>query len=390
MIGLDKGKYINNLANDDTIFANIEQKSLFHLDNPVFQDFVWGKIRTKAAIKGIPIHGHFELTPQCNLDCKMCYVHLKKEQMHGQKELSLVEWTKIIDEAINCGMIFASLSGGECLAYPYFDDLYLYLQSKGIIITILTNGVLLDKKVDFFCEHPPAYIQVSVYGANEEQYELVTGFRYFEKVQKNIILCIEKKLPIGISVTTSKYLKDISQIVHYYYQKKIPLSVSNWLMPPYDSTERSLEDFNLTPEEQIKISKDLIVNTGGFVPVPYNGTLPDSGGKNKSRVVNKGITCAAGRSDFSISWTGKMSMCVSLSNPTGDPLEEGFRLAWQKTNESAQQFCMPIECNDCFYENICHYCPAQHFVKNISGHCNPLVCQETILMVKEGLVKIHI
>lgn len=33
----------------------------------------------KARDKGIPISGSFELTPLCNLDCKMCYVHLNKQ-----------------------------------------------------------------------------------------------------------------------------------------------------------------------------------------------------------------------------------------------------------------------------------------------------------------------
>ena len=34
----------------------------------------------KAREKNLPISGSFELTPLCNLDCKMCYVHL--QQIH--------------------------------------------------------------------------------------------------------------------------------------------------------------------------------------------------------------------------------------------------------------------------------------------------------------------
>ena len=29
----------------------------------------------KADKLGIPLSGTFELTPRCNLDCKMCYIH---------------------------------------------------------------------------------------------------------------------------------------------------------------------------------------------------------------------------------------------------------------------------------------------------------------------------
>src|SRR5699024_10024675 len=111
--------------------------------NPIFNNEVWAEIRKRAAKQGIPIHGHFELTPRCNFDCKMCYVHLQKKQMNGIEEVSLNEWKKIISQAIDAGMIFASLSGGECLISPYFDEIYTYLHSKGIMITILTNGYLL-------------------------------------------------------------------------------------------------------------------------------------------------------------------------------------------------------------------------------------------------------
>ena len=42
----------------------------------------------KARDRGVPVSGVFELTPLCNLDCKMCYVHLRKEQMRGAQLLS--------------------------------------------------------------------------------------------------------------------------------------------------------------------------------------------------------------------------------------------------------------------------------------------------------------
>ena len=35
----------------------------------------------KAREKGIPYSGTFELTPLCNLNCRMCYVHMTAEQM---------------------------------------------------------------------------------------------------------------------------------------------------------------------------------------------------------------------------------------------------------------------------------------------------------------------
>lgn len=358
-----------------------------NIGNPLFDNEIWAEIRKRAAKQGIPIHGHFELTPKCNLDCKMCYVHLQKEQMNGIKEVSLEEWKKIMDQAIEDGMIFASLSGGECLTSPYFDDIYTYLHSKGIMITILTNGLLLDKKVSLFRKFPPAYIQVSVYGNSEEQYELVTGKRCYGIVKANIDNAIACGLPIGIAITTSRYLKNISDIIQFYKQKNISVAVSQWLMPPYSSTGRILEDFNLSKEEQVEISKELWLVNENEEPVPYEDKLPEESVDN-SALPKKGITCAAGRSDFSISWSGAMSMCVSLSTPTGYPLKDGFHKAWEKTHEAAKNFQMPIECVECVYKKICNHCPAQHLVSAKPGHCSREICEETKLMVKAGVLKI--
>ncbi len=371
-----------------SIIDNIDEKFLEKNEiNPLFNNEIWAKIRKQAAKQGIPIHGHFELTPRCNFDCKMCYVHLQKEQMNGIEEVSLDEWKRIIDQAMDAGMIFASLSGGECLTSPYFNEIYTYLHSKGIIITLLTNGYLLDEKVPFLKKYPPAYIQVSIYGNSEEQYELVTGKRCYNKVKSNVEYAINSGLPVGIAVTTSKYLKNISDIIKFYKQKNISVAVSQWLMPPYSSTGRILKDFNLSKEEQVEISKELWMLNENEKPVPYEGVLPIENitGKGSSQI---GITCAAGRSDFSISWSGTMSMCVALSKPTGYPLKEGFKVAWEKTNASAKAFSMPIECDGCVYHKICNHCPAQHLISAEEGHCNRDICEETKLMVKTGILKI--
>ena len=45
----------------------------------------------KARQTDTPIDGAFELTPLCNLDCKMCYVHLRPEQFQPGERLLTVD-----------------------------------------------------------------------------------------------------------------------------------------------------------------------------------------------------------------------------------------------------------------------------------------------------------
>lgn len=139
----------------------------------------------KARDKGVPISGSFELTPLCNLDCKMCYVHLNKEQMQGKDLLTTEQWKDIMQQAIDAGMMYARLTGGECLTYPGFRELYQFLRNAGIETVILSNGILMDEEMTAFLkENPPAAIQISLYGADEDAYERVTGKRCFSQVKK--------------------------------------------------------------------------------------------------------------------------------------------------------------------------------------------------------------
>ena len=38
-------------------------------------------LTVKCAAAGVPVSGTFELTPRCNLRCRMCYVRMTPEQM---------------------------------------------------------------------------------------------------------------------------------------------------------------------------------------------------------------------------------------------------------------------------------------------------------------------
>ena len=345
----------------------------------------WNNLRISAAENYIPIHGHFEITPRCNLNCKMCYVHLNNAQMGDIKELSLEKWKQIIDQAIDEGMIFASISGGECLTSPYFDELYLYLKSKGVIVFILTNGVLLRKKLPLFVEYPPALVQVSMYGNDESSYQFVTGKNEFANVSNSIIEMHKLGLPVSVAVTASKYLPSVYDIVKKYYELGIGVTVNSWLMPPYENTGRKFEDIKLTPEEQVNISLEILQATNQDIPTVKINSLPKPKRLSKNTEYKKGLLCAAGRSDFSINWKGEMSLCVSLSEPTGFPLIDGFKKAWQQTVQASKNFLMPVECYGCEYLKVCNRCPAQHLINNIPGHCNTDVCKEGMLMVKMGL-----
>lgn len=330
-----------------------------------------------------PVTGSFELTPLCNLDCKMCYVHLCKEQMNGAELLPVQTWIDIAQQAIDAGMMYVQLTGGECLTYPGFRELYLFLQEKGIQITVKTNGLLLcGDMLDFFRQHPPAEIGVSVYGADDDGYERVTGRRVYHQVMNNILETKKAGIPISISVTPSAYMTDGVRLLHVLKGYGLPWSINGGLMQPAPETGRGLAEASLqTYEEILRTANELSGHT--IAPLCPEQELPEAGsGQNTKK---KEISCAAGRSSFAINWQGYLQPCINLNEYRHALLLKGFEAVWKEVGEQLHELTIPIECHDCVYRDACFVCIAAHEGRAEKGHVCRDVCKRTRFLVSKGL-----
>ena len=337
----------------------------------------------KAREARIPLIGTFELTPFCNLDCKMCYVHLAEGQFGTNELLDVDTWKDFVQQAYKAGMRQAKLTGGECLTYPGFEELYLYLEEKKIRINLASNGILLDeKRIDFFRQHPPKAIQVSLYGGSEDTYEAVTGYRCFELVYKNLIELSKSNLPVTIAITPNRYMvKDMDRIFDVADSLNIPYRVNSFLLNPRDNTERQLEE--LSNEEYISIFKKWNVRKNNkLMPIEWE-ELPS---ENQDGDVRYGIQCGAGRSSFSILYDGKMCPCVSLPELAVDTCKKGFYNAWKSIVDFADKYQVPAECGECLYRRTCLICPAAHKNSGRVGHCDTRICEQTKGYISAGIV----
>ena len=343
----------------------------------------------KAREKGIPYSGSFELTPLCNLDCRMCYVHLTKEQMRGRELLSVDQWKSLMKQAKDAGMMKAKLTGGECLTYPGFDELYLYLHSMGVNVDVLTNGVLLDeKRIEFFKKHPPASIQVTLYGSCEDVYEKVTGKRQFSNVYDHIKAAAEADLPISLAITPNKFMTDDAlKTVDAAQNSGVKYIINSSLFDPRQETGRSGHNAEAPLNIYIDMYKRQLSYLGKSEQPPIKEEdLPMPGRSGKPRF---GIRCAAGMGMFEIDWTGRMYGCASLRSLYADPFKNGFAEAWESIHSRALQYPMPSECGDCAYSQICIICPAAHEQNGSTAHCNTFYCERVRRMVMEGITKLN-
>lgn len=321
-------------------------------------------LKQKAWEKGIPLTGTFELTPGCNLDCKLCYKYLDKGQMK-QGELTTDQWISLIDEACDAGMMFATLTGGECLLYPGFRQIYEHLQSRGILISILTNGTLLDEEtVDWLAERSPLRVQISVYGSSPERYKAITGNGdAFYKVDKAINLIKQAGIPFTLAITISKQLVgDFEAILKYCFLKE-PLSCKIAELPfeARKETGRKYDDYAPTLDEQIEVFKIRSELEGrNIIPFSCEEELPAKSSISEDDNINssKGISCSAGRNGFFVTWDGRMLPCDTFDFTEAFPLKDGFPAAWHYINNRSCEYNMPAGYLNCTYKRVCIHCPA--------------------------------
>ena len=374
-----------SLDNSQDIFNLLDEvKSRGGSENLV-NDSVSLFLEQKARETGTPYRGVFELTPLCNLNCKMCYVHLNEAQMQDKKLLPTETWLDLMGQAIEAGMSRAALTGGECLTYPGFDDLYLFLKSKGIMVTVKTNGVLLNaERIDFFKRNPPRAILISLYGHSDEIYEKVTGKRVFSTVSENILLAKRAKLPIGIMITPNSYMGDaVKETIRFAKELELPYFINSTLMSPRPSTQREKDDYDLPLDQYIDI---LLFDCAlhDVMPQVCEPLAQKSGGESQYEL--KGIRCGAGKSSFSIRWDGSMTPCVSMDSIVSNPVAVGFTSAWRHINREMNIFPSFLKCERCSYAQSCNFCAAENEKLGSRFLLNNKWCQRTWKLVENGLV----
>ena len=343
----------------------------------------------KARAKGVPFGAALELTPLCNLDCKMCYVHLSSKQIRdsGKKILSGDQWIALIDQAAEAGLMHVLLTGGEAMLHPDFENIFLHLRNKGMLITLNTNGVLLtEERVAFFRRYPPTMIQITLYGASEEEYERVTGHRAFSKVMAGIQRAKESHLVFEVGLTPNRYMDEYGKpLIRLLDSMQVFYSMNTGLFTPRAETGRASENHDLTLDEYVDLYR-LRAHLQGkeYTPVCQADVQPIGG---VSEEKPRGFKCAGGRSSFAITWDGALQPCLMVDNIRYNLANARFSDEWKKLHHEVMEYPFPQECCGCPYQQICTVCIKQHAMGAPAGHANKALCERAQRLALEGMIK---
>ena len=183
-------------------------------------------------------------------------------------------------------------------------------------------------------------------------------------------------------MSEKEILPDVKNIIQLVKDIDVPYAINIGLMTPRDNTERNTIEHDISIEDYIDIIRYNRSINGRLLQPKKSNTSPSVPDVN---VANEGLNCGAGRSTFSISWTGIMNPCTQMLSVASNPLKEGFDNAWESINAEVKAFPRFKDCVSCDYSSACDYCAAENEKLGSRFILNKKWCERTKKMVLYGL-----
>lgn len=339
----------------------------------------------KASQMKVPLSGTFELSPVCNFACRMCYVRKTPREVEAspRKILTLEDWRRIAREGAESGLLYILLTGGEPLLWPDFWTLYDELIDMGMLVSINTNGSLIDEKaIAHFVRKPPLKISITLYGANDATYKKLCGINgVFSRVDRAVRGLTEAGIAVKLNCSlTPDNAGDLEWIAGYAKQRGAVLAATSYMFPPIRRGQCSFEDNErFTPEEAAKYQMLYLLHDRG--PQRYRNYLEhilagyaDPPGLDEGCVdpVDGRIRCRAGSASFWITWDGWMTPCGLMPEPKVDLKQSEFNAAWNSLTAACSQVKLSGVCDQCPNRRICHTCAAIAYAETGSAEGIPI------------------
>ena len=343
-------------------------------------------LHARACRSGTPLAGNFELTARCNFNCKMCYVHLTaEEQQRRGRELTADEWLAIAQEARSRGMLFLLLTGGEPLIRKDFRYLLTELKKMGLLVSVNSNGSLIDRDwLDFFRHEPPFRFNITLYGASDAAYERLCGRPMFARVTENIRHAGAgrggKAERVHDAVQRGGYGGNLSHRPGAGH----PHAAGYLHVPAYPAGRgagRQQRPVHRLPGGGIQRPMGSAAADPGAVPAAQamkQGLALPSEDDVCDGTPGEGVACRAGRSAFWINWQGGMTPCGMMTQPLFSVPELGFAQAWERTRAATERIRLPGPARAAGWKEICHACAAMCVTE--TGHFDTkpeYVCEMT-------------
>jgi MoaA/NifB/PqqE/SkfB family radical SAM enzyme len=276
----------------------------------------------------------------------------------------LEDWLDTARQLKEMGTLFILLTGGEPMLYPHFKELYTALREMGFILTINTNGTLIDEDIArMFQRLKPRRVNVTLYGASNETYQqLCRSPHGFDQCMKGLQLLkahgIDTKMNLSI---VQENVHEYPQLLDIARQLDIPAEVNSYMFsctrstcqPTRDITKHRLDAHQAGLAEmeylRYKKGKDFKAYAQGMAQNFQQGVYATT---------DLGLDCRAGKSSCWFDWRGRLTPCCVMEEPAVILKGTTVAEAWKQIVTTSESLPKHTECNGCSLRMICDVCYA--------------------------------
>lgn len=346
----------------------------------------------KAVSKRIPLAGGIELTFRCNNNCIHCYCNLPasdKEEI--KKEMDTETVKKIIDEIADQGCLWLFLTGGEPLLRRDFKDIWVHAKRKGLLLTLFTNGTLIDDEIaDFLSEWRPFSVEITLYGATETTYEAITRIKgSFDRCVNGIERLIKRIIPLKLkTMAMRENLDEIGIIEGFARNRAISFRFDPLINSRLDMG-RSPLSHRLNPEEIIRLDMMDVERKKAWED--FCSQFKGLSTEGSDRLYD----CGAGADSFHIDPYGNLMICIMARRQRYNLRTGSFKEGWYNFIKEIKDRVISPEnrCRGCDIRFLCGNCPGWSQTENgddespVEYLCNVAHKRAEVFIKKEEVIE---
>jgi len=323
-------------------------------------------LHQRQAGQRVPMQVSIEVTRRCPLECQHCYNNLPMgDQDARSREMTTEEHFRMLDELVEMGCFWLLYTGGEIFARKDFLEIYTYAKQKGFLITLFTNGTLINEKIaDYLAEWPPFAIEITLYGRTKETYEALTQMPgSYERCLRGIGLLRERGLPLKLKTVATSINKHEVLAMRQFAEEELGVEFkADGQINPRIDCSRSPLAVRLTPEEVVALD----IRSPKAVNEYRKLARRDLENPPTLAQIDTVYSCGGGMNSFAVNSYGELGICVISQQETFSIREAGVRRVWEESllQLRTRKRTRVTKCIQCKIQSLCGMCPANGELEN--------------------------
>ena len=317
-------------------------------------------LHQRQAGERVPLQVSIEVTRRCPLECLHCYNNLPMGDLAAKRrEMTKEEHFRVLDELVEMGCFWILYTGGEIFARKDFLEIYTYAKKKGFLITLFTNGTIINEQIaDYLAEWPPFAIEITLYGHTRETYEALTMIPgSYDRCLRGIKALKERKLPLKLKTVATSINKHEVTAMRRFAEEELGVEfrLDGQVNPRIDCSQSPLA-VRLSPEEAVALDLSSQKRVAEYRRLAATAIANPP----TLSLVDTTYSCGGAMNSFAINAYGEIGVCVISQQETFSIRGTSIRTVWEgsllqmRTRKRKRQ----TKCVECRIQALCGMCPA--------------------------------